>query len=86
MNGYRHDKEVQGERKQRLPTKLPNRYRISLHIDDEDSVVRNAGQYGFKAMRVFEPDDDWAQKILAEARRIRDIENRENATEGGVRP
>ena len=74
VNGYRHKEEVQGKRAQTLPAKLPNHYRISLHVDDEDIVHRNGKEYGFRTMRVLEPDPQWADKVLAEARRVRRIE------------
>ena len=74
VNGYRHKEEVQGKRGEMLPGKLPNHYRISLHVDDEDAVIKNAHSYGYRAMRVMEPDPEWAIKVLAEARRVRRIE------------
>ncbi len=74
VNGARHEAEVQGRNQTRLPTKLPSKYHIALHIDDELAVIRNAGPYGFRAMRVFEPDPEWADKILAAANRIRQME------------
>ena len=74
VNGERHQREVQGQHPQPLPTKMPGVYRISLHIDDEDSVIQNGRLYGFRTLRVYEPDPEWAEKILAEARRIRKLE------------
>jgi hypothetical protein len=71
VNGARHQQEVQGNRKQTLPTKVPSFYHISLHLDDEEAVIRNGREYGFKVMRVYDPDAAWADKILEEARRIR---------------
>ena len=71
VNGTRHLLEVQGKRKQAMPTKVPSFYHISLHMDDEESVLRNGQEYGFKVMRVYDPDEHWAEKILEEARRIR---------------
>lgn len=82
VNGQRHEEEVQGKRTTRLPTKLPNRYGISLHIDDEDAVLRNGREYGFRTIRVFEPDDEWAQKILNEANRIRNLEESKEQSGG----
>lgn len=70
VNGYRHQAEVQGEKPRPLPNKVPGFYRISLHIDDEQSVLENCRQSGVRCLRVCEPDDQWAEKILAEARRI----------------
>ncbi|RKM61225.1 HAD family hydrolase [Butyrivibrio sp. CB08] len=74
VNGYRHKAEVQGDREMTLPQKMPQHYRISLHIDDEDAIIQNARIYGFRAMQVYEPDPDWAQKIIDEAERIRKLE------------
>ena len=71
VNGQRHQNEVQGKRAQPMPTKLPSFYHIGLHIDDETSVIENGRLHGFHAMRVYEPDDQWAQKIIAAAQRIR---------------
>ena len=80
VNGQRHEEEVQRGRKIRLPQKMPNFYHISLHIDDEKAILENARQYGFRAMRVYEPDEHWAEKVLAEAKRIRKIEENSEST------
>ncbi len=74
INGTRHDREVQRDKKLRLPSKLPNFYRISLHIDDEDTVVRNGRLYGFHVLQVSGPDPLWAEKVLKEADRIRNMQ------------
>lgn len=73
VNGDRHLREVQRNNQTILPQKLPNRYRISLHIDDEDVICTIAGQYGFQAYQLNGPDDDWKEKIIAYADRIRRI-------------
>ena len=70
VNGQRHEREVQGRRRDRLPQKLPNFYHIALHIDDEKAVEKNGLTYGFRTLRVYEPDEHWAEKVLNEARRI----------------
>ena len=75
INGYKHDKEVQRNRKQLLPSKLPNFYRISLHIDDETVICSSAGQYGFRAYQLYAQDDDWKEKIIARADQIRKLEH-----------
>ena len=36
--------------------------------------MKNAPMYGFRAMQVYDPDDEWADKVLAEARRVRKLE------------
>ena len=76
INGFRHEREVQRDKKLRLPSKLPNFYRISLHIDDEEYVVKNGKEYGFSVLRINGPDPLWAEKVLAEANRLREIEMR----------
>ena len=73
VNASRHEEEVQRNRKERLPLKLPNFYHIALHIDDDRAVEQNGKTYGFRTMRVDEPDEEWAEKVLAEANRVRRI-------------
>lgn len=79
VNADRHNKEVQANRKQRLPQKMPSHYQISLHIDDEDNIIKNSHSFGYRAYRVYEPDENWVQKVLAEAERIRGIEKLQHA-------
>ena len=74
VNGTRHLKEVQGKRKETLPQKMPSKYRISLHIDDE-SVICTAGKaYGFNVYQLDAQDDDWEAKILERVYHIRRLE------------
>ena len=75
VNADRHLREVQRDRKAVLPQKLPNRYRISLHIDDEEAICTSAGQYGFRAYQLCTQDDDWKEKILSYADRVRQLEH-----------
>ncbi len=75
VNGSRHLKEVQRNNSAVLPQKLPNRYRISLHIDDEDAICSSAAQYGFRAYHVNAPDDAWAEKIIRQAEQVRKLEH-----------
>ena len=74
VNGTRHMKEVQGNNKTTLPQKLPNRYRISLHIDDEEVICSAASQYGFRAFQLNAQDDDWKEKIIQRAEQIKKVE------------
>ena len=76
VNGERHNREVQRGRAQRLPQKMPPYYRISLHIDDEESVIQSGVAFGFKTFRVYEPDDQWVKKVLNEAERVRKLEEK----------
>ena len=74
VNGTRHMKEVQGNNKTTLPQKLPNRYRISLHIDDEEVICSAASQYGFRAFQLNAQDDDWKEKIIQRAEQIKKVD------------
>ena len=75
VNGTRHLKEVQRNNQETLPQKLPNRYRISLHIDDEEIICSSAGQFGFRAYQLNAQDDNWGEKIIEQADRIRKLEH-----------
>ena len=71
VNAQRHEKEVQRDRKEILPQKMPQYYHISLHVDDE-SVICSAGkEYGFQTYQLEAQDDDWAEKIIARANEIK---------------
>ena len=76
VNAERHNKEVQQGRSQRLPQKMPSHYQISLHIDDEENIIKSAPSFGFRAFRIYEPDDEWVDKVIDEAERIRKLEER----------
>lgn len=66
VNGQRHLDEV-AKGKSGVPTKLPNRYRISLHIDDEAIVATYGRDHGFDVYQLDAQDDEWAQKIISRA-------------------
>lgn len=77
VNAQRHEVEVQSGHRQRLPQKMPSYFRISLHIDDEENIVKSSRAFGFRSLRVCEPDDHWAEKVFNEAVRIRELEDRQ---------
>ena len=77
VNAERHLKEVQRENKTVLPQKLPNRYRISLHVDDETIVCSLGREYGYRAYQLNAQDDDWKEKIIARAEEIKAFEEKE---------
>ena len=79
VNGQRHLKEVQRGRKEILPQKLPNNYRISLHIDDEEVVASYGKAYGFEVFQLNAQDDDWEEKILNRMKQIEARANLENS-------
>ncbi len=70
VNAQRHLNEVQKDKHEILPQKLPNNYRISLHIDDEAVVASYGKQYGFEVFQLDAQDDDWAEKILSKMEQI----------------
>lgn len=73
VNGSRHMAEVQGNRKEPMPSKYPSKYRISLHVDDDISVLQNGKSYGFKVFLIGPQDDEWVEKVFAEAQRIKKL-------------
>ncbi len=76
VNAPRHLREVQRDNPRRLPQKMPQFYRISLHVDDEQVIHDYGRSMGFRTFHVCDPDDEWAEKLLARAREIRDIEEK----------
>ena len=77
VNAQRHLREVQGNRRERLPQKVPSRNRISLHVDDEAVIASWGREYGFHTYLLNAQDDDWKEKIIAYAERIRRMEHPE---------
>ena len=71
VNGTRHLREVQAGKSQILPQKVPNRYRISLHIDDEAVICSYGREYGFDAYQLDAQDDDWKDKVIAKAEEVK---------------
>ena len=86
VNAQRHQREVQRDRWETLPQKLPNRYRISLHVDDETVIASWGRQYGFHTFLLNAQDDDWKEKILAYADRIRRMEHPEPSEGSAATP
>ena len=76
INGDKHNREVQANRSVRLPSKMPNWYHISLHIDDEESVGKIGQAYGFNVLLISGQDPLWGEKVIEEAERIRENEMR----------
>lgn len=74
VNGTRHLNEVQGKRKEILPQKMPSKYGISLHIDDEAVILTAGKTYGFKVYQLNAQDDDWKEKIMERVYQIRKID------------
>ena len=71
VNGNRHLKEVQKDSKTILPQKIPSRYRISLHVDDEEVICSWGREYGFNTYQLEAEDDEWKDKIIGRAEEIR---------------
>ena len=73
VNGNRHLAEVQRDKKTVLPQKIPSRYRISLHIDDEAIIASWGREFGFETYLLDAEDADWKEKIIARADEIRQL-------------
>ncbi len=71
VNAQRHQREVQRDRKEILPQKMPNYYRITLHIDDENIVASYGRSYGFDVYQLNAQDDNWTEKILVRLEQIK---------------
>ena len=82
VNGSRHLREVQRNNRETLPQKLPNRYRISLHVDDESVICSWGREYGFHTYQLDAQDDDWVQKIIERAGQVRTVERKQRQTGG----
>ncbi len=79
VNGNRHLKEVQRDSKVILPQKIPSRYRISLHVDDEEVICSWGREYGFNTFQLEADDDNWKDKIIARADEIRRVSQQQNS-------
>ena len=77
INAQRHLREVQRDKKTILPQKMPNYYRISLHVDDEAIICTWGREYGFRTYQLDAGDDEWVEKIIQRAKAIKEQEERE---------
>ena len=71
VNAMRHLEENQKGSAQILPQKVPNRYQIALHVDDESVICSYGREYGFEAYQLDAPDDEWKEKVIAKAAEVR---------------
>lgn len=71
INGKRHAEEVQGNKKEIMPSKYPSKYHIDLHVDDEISVYQNGIAHGFRVYLLKENDTEWTDRLKTEINRIR---------------
>ena len=76
VNAERHLREVQRGHSSPLPQKMPNRYRISLHVDDESVVCSWGRENGYSTYQLDAQDDDWKEKIIQRAREVCEQEQR----------
>ena len=71
VNAKRHLNEIQRFSNTILPQKIPSRYKISLHVDDESVICSLGRQYGFEAYQLDAQDDDWKEKVIAKAEEVK---------------
>ena len=76
VNAERHLREVQRNNRTPQPQKMPSRYRISLHVDDEAVVCSRGREYGYSSYRLNAQDDDWKEKIVQRAKEVLEKEQR----------
>ena len=79
VNAQRHLREVQGDRRTRLPQKVPSHYRISLHVDDESVICTAGREYGFRTYQLDADDDSWKDRIIQRAEEIKNLEELQQA-------
>ncbi|RXE58356.1 HAD family hydrolase [Acetivibrio mesophilus] len=73
INQKVHRELVQGNRKEIMPSKVPSKFGVDLHIDDDISVKHNGTQFGFRVLIISKDDNEWRQKVLNEAKRVKKI-------------
>ena len=84
VNGKRHADEVQGSRREAMPSKYPCKYKIDLHVDDDISVAQNGRILGFRVLLVAGPEEGWAERVREEIKRIRALkEGKSNVRQTG---
>ena len=71
VNAVRHQKEVQRDNKTILPQKVPSRYHIALHVDDESVICSYGREYGFEAYQLDAEDDNWKEKVIERAEEVK---------------
>jgi len=73
INGQRHAREVQGDKKEPLPSKYPSRYRIALHVDDDVSVAQNGRAYGFRVFLLKADHPDWVENLWNKIQQVKKL-------------
>ncbi len=71
INQEIHDREVVGESKKSRPSKLPSKFGIDLHVDDDECFISNAAQYGFDVVVVRPEDFNWTDKVIEKSKVIK---------------
>lgn len=74
VNGSRHLREVQRNLSTILPQKMPTHYHITLHVDDESVICSQGRMYGYSTYQLDAQDDDWAEKIIAKAEAVKNMQ------------
>ncbi len=71
INGSRHLREVQRNKSNIMPQKVPSYYHISLHVDDERVICSQGRHAGFYTYHLDEEEPEWVENIIAYALEIR---------------
>lgn len=75
INQKIHQSIVQRNRQEVMPSKVPSKFGIDLHIDDDITVKQNGIQYGYNVLIIDKNDILWDKKVLDEAKRIIKLKN-----------
>ncbi|MDO8685483.1 MAG: HAD family hydrolase [Clostridiales bacterium] len=63
INRTVHEEEIQKKHNEILPSKMPGKFRINLHIDDDISVKQNGNKYGFKVFLLNMENESWVEEL-----------------------
>lgn len=81
INNREHLRIVQGDRNEIMPAKVLSKFNIDLHVDDDATVAQNAVRQGVDVLIVSPDDPDWADKVIAEAKRVAKLKGKTLRTE-----
>lgn len=68
VNAAIHEQIVRQNRSTIMPSKVPSKFGITLHVDDEISVRDNGVQHGFEVLLIDSKDPEWTKKVVDRAR------------------
>ncbi len=70
VNRCEHEKSVQWDKHKEKPKKLPIKFGIDLHVDDDERVSGYGERYGFPVVLLDPRDAGWADKVWQRAEQL----------------